>query len=124
MVTAITAPTTTAIARRSFSVSACPYWSGSTTGFPVTGTGDGRPPRGHRARPTVVYVAPGVQYAAPAAVPAPIAVARQPAAPDCLVIREYQTRIVVGGREVEAYGDACLQPDGSWRTGPPKIMPD
>ena len=84
------------------------------------------PPGVHRPRPTVVYVLPGVRYAAPAAVPARIAVARRPAAappPDCLVIREYQTRIVVGGREVEAYGDACLQPDGSWRTGPPKVMP-
>ncbi len=39
------------------------------------------------------------------------------------MIREYQARIVVGGREVEAYGDACLQPDGSWRTGPPKLVP-
>ena len=83
------------------------------------------PPGVHRPRPTVVYVLPGVRYAAPAAVPARIAVARRPAAPppDCLAIREYQTRIVVGGREVEAYGDACLQPDGSWRTGPPKVMP-
>jgi len=40
--------------------------------------------------------------------------------PDCLQVREYQTQIVVGGRTVPAYGDACLQPDGSWKevTGP------
>ncbi len=36
----------------------------------------------------------------------------------CLQEREYQTRVMVGGREVEAYGTACLQPDGSWRRGP------
>ena len=42
------------------------------------------PPGVHRPRPTVVYVLPGVRYAAPAAVPARIAVARRPAAaPDC-----------------------------------------
>lgn len=29
--------------------------------------------------------------------------------------REYQTRSVVSGREVESYGTACRQPDGSWR---------
>lgn len=28
--------------------------------------------------------------------------------------REYQTTVVVGGRERSAYGTACLQPDGSW----------
>ena len=39
----------------------------------------------------------------------------------CLMIREYQTQVVVGGRAAEAYGDACLQADGSWRLGPPKL---
>jgi len=29
--------------------------------------------------------------------------------------REYQTRSVINGREVESYGTACRQPDGSWR---------
>lgn len=28
--------------------------------------------------------------------------------------REYQQTIVVGGREEQAYGTACQQPDGSW----------
>lgn len=37
----------------------------------------------------------------------------------CLQEREYQTTVVVGGREVDAYGTACLQPDGSWKRSPP-----
>lgn len=28
--------------------------------------------------------------------------------------REYQTSVNVGGRQEEAYGTACQQPDGSW----------
>ena len=46
-----------------------------------------------------------------------------PSAGDCLQIREYQTTITVGGEEREAYGDACLMPDGSWRLGPSKLVP-
>ena len=38
----------------------------------------------------------------------------------CLQEREYQTTVVVGGRNVPAYGTACLQPDGSWRHEPAK----
>jgi len=55
----------------------------------------------------------------PAQPPAGRAVVSQ-VSPDCLQVREYQTQIVVGGRTVPAYGDACLQPDGSWKevTGP------
>ncbi len=41
----------------------------------------------------------------------------------CLQTREYQTRITVGGKEVDAYGTACLQPDGSWRHGPAMLVP-
>ncbi len=40
----------------------------------------------------------------------------------CLQEREYQTTVIVGGREVEAYGTACLQPDGSWRRGPAQLV--
>jgi len=40
----------------------------------------------------------------------------------CLQEREYQTTIVVGGRNVPAYGTACLQPDGSWRRGAPQAV--
>ena len=29
--------------------------------------------------------------------------------------REYQTTIIVGGRQQQAYGTACRQPDGSWK---------
>jgi surface antigen len=32
--------------------------------------------------------------------------------------REYQTEILVGGELVPGYGQACLQPDGSWYRGP------
>lgn len=29
--------------------------------------------------------------------------------------REYQSTVVVGGQQQQAYGTACRQPDGSWR---------
>ena len=38
----------------------------------------------------------------------------------CLMTREYQTEIIVGNRIVPGYGDACLQPDGSWLRLPAK----
>jgi hypothetical protein len=58
---------------------------------------------------------------APAGVsPPPPAVTRYetttPVGP-CLQQREYQTKITVGGKQVQGYGTACLQPDGSWRYG-------
>jgi hypothetical protein len=36
----------------------------------------------------------------------------------CLQEREYRTKAMVGNKEVDGYGTACLQPDGSWRYGP------
>jgi len=64
-----------------------------------------------------LYVGP--RYAPPPAVVAPAVHTTQAASQqtrnDCLQVREYQTEIVVGGRTVPAYGDACLQPDGSWK---------
>ncbi len=42
----------------------------------------------------------------------------------CLQTREYQTTITIGGEEKEAYGTACLQPDGSWIAGAPNLVPD
>lgn len=39
----------------------------------------------------------------------------------CLQEREYQTQVMIGGRQVDAYGTACLQPDGSWRRGPAQV---
>lgn len=41
----------------------------------------------------------------------------------CLQTREYQTKITVGGKEVDAYGTACLQPDGDWQFGAPTPEP-
>ena len=46
-----------------------------------------------------------------------------PAGTNCLQIREYTTVITIGGEEKEAYGSACLQEDGSWIAGAPKIVP-
>jgi len=42
----------------------------------------------------------------------------------CLQEREYQTTVIVNGDEVDAYGTACLQPDGSWMRGPARLVPD
>lgn len=30
--------------------------------------------------------------------------------------REYQTTVTIGGKQEQAYGTACRQPDGSWKT--------
>lgn len=70
--------------------------------------------------------APPVTYAAPPPPPpAPVAAPIQAAGPaaTCLMTREYQTQVTVGGRLVEAYGQACLQPDGSWYRGPAQPVP-
>ena len=59
-------------------------------------------------------------YPAPASVP-PQSLARHGttyAGNTCLQEREYRSKIMVGGKQVEGYGTACLQPDGSWRYGP------
>jgi hypothetical protein len=42
----------------------------------------------------------------------------------CLQTREYQMTVIIGGEEKDAYGTACLQPDGSWLQGPPTVVPD
>ena len=42
----------------------------------------------------------------------------------CLQIREYQTTITVGGQTVPAYGQSCLQADGSWKLGPAIAEPN
>ncbi len=42
----------------------------------------------------------------------------QPQDSSCLQVREYQTTITVGGQSVPAYGQSCLQQDGSWKLGP------
>lgn len=40
----------------------------------------------------------------------------------CTETREYQTTIFVDGREQQAFGTACLMPDGSWVAGPMNIQ--
>ncbi|WP_281320804.1 hypothetical protein [Iodidimonas sp. MBR-22] len=45
-------------------------------------------------------------------------------APSCLQTREYQTTITIAGDEKEAYGTACLMPDGNWKMGAPQLVPD
>jgi hypothetical protein len=40
----------------------------------------------------------------------------------CLQEREYQMKVLVGGKEADAYGTACLQPDGSWTRGPAHLV--
>lgn len=42
---------------------------------------------------------------------------------NCLQSREYQTEIEIGGESVPAYGQACLQQDGSWKFGDPVAVP-
>lgn len=87
------------------------------------------------APPPVVYQAPPprVVYQAPPqgvyAVPPPAAEYATPtvasAAPStCVMTREYQTTITIGGKPHEAYGTACLRPDGSWLQGPAKLVPN
>jgi hypothetical protein len=46
----------------------------------------------------------------------------EPAGDTCLQAREYQTTVVVGGKNVPAYGTACLQPDGSWKRDTPQLV--
>jgi hypothetical protein len=78
-----------------------------------------RPPVYYAPPPRVVYRAP--VYAAPAPVYSVAEPLRaNPAGPSYRsasgqTCREYQTTVNVGGRLQEAYGTACLQPDGDWR---------
>ncbi|MBT5186342.1 MAG: hypothetical protein HOM01_06015 [Kordiimonadaceae bacterium] len=43
---------------------------------------------------------------------------------NCLQSREYTTTIEIGGESVPAYGQACLQQDGSWKFGDPVAVPN
>jgi hypothetical protein len=63
-------------------------------------------------------------YDSPRAYPDSYVAADTYSTPDtgCLQEREYTTTVRVGGRNVEAYGTACLQPDGSWRRGPAQTV--
>jgi hypothetical protein len=66
-------------------------------------------PPAYPVQPQATYVQPAVVGQQPQDAQAPTS---------CLMTREYQTEIVVGGEVVPAYGEACLQPDGSWYRGP------
>ena len=65
-------------------------------------------------------------------IPAPIHQPAQPtrllpystggSASTCLQEREYQMKVMVGGKAADAYGTACLQPDGSWYRGPAHLV--
>jgi len=78
-----------------------------------------------RAHPPVYQPRP---VAAPAPRPAPAPAPPQssrpapvPSSSTCLQTREYTTTVTIGGQEHDAYGTACLTPDGSWRMGPPQL---
>jgi surface antigen len=67
--------------------------------------------------PRVVYAEPRYHYDEPRYAARPVVYDPPPAygaQPHC---REYTAPVTVGGRTVEGYGQACLQPDGSWRLG-------
>ncbi len=76
------------------------------------------PPRAYRRyrypRRYYDYRPPRVEYR----------VYRRSEAPRCLQEREYQTTVIIDGREIEAYGTACLQADGSWRRGAANLVPE
>lgn len=74
------------------------------------------------SRPYTAYAPPAYAYPPPP-VPPPVRYAPAPAANagTCLEVREYWTTVTIGGRRVQAYGPACLQPDGSWRRGPARL---
>jgi hypothetical protein len=79
--------------------------------------------RSYRPNTNVVYVdRPVVQqvpvYVAQPQAPAYPAQTQQQANDNsCLQTREYTSEINIGGQTVPAYGQACLQPDGSWKFG-------
>ncbi len=82
-------------------------------------------------RPQVIYVEPNTQvYQSNPVLAAPPAGQYQTSPPPaqvlegCRMIREYQTQVTIGGRLVDAYGDACLKADGSWERGQPKLVPE
>lgn len=62
--------------------------------------------------PRPVYYERPVVYQAPPPPPPRYAYASE------RYCREYTAPIWVGGREVQGYGQACMQPDGSWDLGP------
>ena len=78
----------------------------------------------HQTTYRTTYVQP---YSRPPA-PTTVVYVQQPqtqqARTTCLQTREYQTVVIIGGAERNAYGTACLQPDGSWLQGPATAEPN
>lgn len=85
-----------------------------------------RPYPYYYAPPPVIYTPPPVQWVDPDRAaglpPADRGSGFDPS--QCQMIREYQTQIMIDGKLVDAYGDACLMPDGSWQRGVPKVVPN
>ncbi|GAB4136241.1 MAG: hypothetical protein Kow00104_20200 [Rhodothalassiaceae bacterium] len=93
--------------------------------------------RGYDSRDAIIYGSPGY-YGAPSAArqvyearapryappPEAVAGAGSQVASSCVQTREYQTTVVIAGEEREAYGTACLQPDGAWVLGAPQFAPE
>jgi surface antigen len=94
------------------------YTQSYSTGYAPTYYYEPPPRRHYRPRPVYyapppppAYYPPHRYYGAPASYePAPA----QPQQ----FCREYQSTITVGGRQVPGFGQACMQPDGSWQMGP------
>ena len=88
---------------------------GGLVGYAI---GDARQADVHRynSYPPASAAPPPVSYPPQVSYPAPQPVYDSHGS--CLQEREYQTKVIIGGRQVDAYGTACLQPDGSWRRGP------
>ena len=72
------------------------------------------PPYYHR--PHYYYPPPAVVYAPPP--PPPPVAAPQVVTNSGQYCREYTAPITIDGHQVEGYGQACQQPDGSWKLGP------
>ncbi len=65
---------------------------------------------------------PPASYRRPAYPPVQGRYGPVPPLESCLQEREYQMTVIVGGKEAQAYGTACLQPDGSWYRGPAQVV--
>jgi hypothetical protein len=85
------------------------------------------PPPARRFQPRVAQprvAQPRVAQLAPRAIPRALARAQSQFPAGCLMIREYRTQIRHNGRAVEAYGDKCLQADGTWIKGVARLVPE
>ena len=72
------------------------------------------PPAGYTAYQQPAYRAATTYVPPPAP---PVVVAPPPPAYSANYCRDFNQKIIIDGVEKNAYGKACLQPDGSWRMG-------